>query len=521
MAYLEELLRESKRKAAKPAKKRAEEPAAKVEEEEARPEVVEEGKTLVASYDNVKVYKVPGDPLLLYQIPVPHLDPQKATVINTVREIATKVITIDPLSIKDMDRRYNVFYEKVSDIIDSSPELGVPVHDRELFIKAVVQDMIGYGILDPFIRDDNLEEVMVIGANKPVYVFHRQYEMMKTNAVFHTDEGIGEIIDKIARQVGRRIDMQNPLLDARLPDGTRVNATIPPASIEGPTVTIRKFKREPLTVIDLVANKTITAELAAFLWTCVDGMGAKPANILIAGGTASGKTSTLNVLSMFIPSRERIVTIEDTGELNLPLEHWVRLEARPPGLEGTGEITLDMLMKNALRMRPDRIIVGEVRRDEAYTMFVALNTGHDGGMGTVHANSAPETIVRLTEPPMNVPRIMLSALNFIVVQHKIFDRRKGTIRRVTEVAEVMGTMEKPTLQPVFAWDPAADKLTRTDNIIQYIQTLQRYTGLDKRDIEAEIKDRQKVLERLLADGKHDMASVSKAIQDYYMRKRAA
>ncbi|MFQ5406202.1 MAG: ATPase, T2SS/T4P/T4SS family, partial [Candidatus Micrarchaeia archaeon] len=240
--------------------------------------------------------------------------------------------------------------------------------------------MLGFGLIDALVQDDFLEDIMVVGPDKPVFVFHRKYDMMRTNIVFYDEQDIRILIDRIARNIGRRIDVQSPLLDARLSDGSRVNATIPPVSLNGSTVTLRKFKRDPYSVVDLVSLGTLNLEVAAFLWMASDGLGAKPANILIAGGTASGKTTTLNMLCSFVPSSERVISIEDTAELNLPLFHWVRFETRPPGIEGTGEITMDMLVKNTLRMRPDRIIVGEIRGSEGFTMFTAMNTGHDGAL---------------------------------------------------------------------------------------------------------------------------------------------
>ncbi len=201
----------------------------------------------------------------------------------------------------------------------------------------------------------------------------------------------------------------------RLEDGSRLNATIPPASPYGPTLTIRKFLKNPLTIISLIKNRTINPRVAAFLWMCVDGLDYKPANLIVSGGTGSGKTTFLNALAVFIREGTRLVTIEDTTELQLMHEHIVRLETIPPGRDGTMEISMDTLLKNSLRMRPDRIIVGEVRGSEAVTMFTAMNTGHDGCMGTLHANTAKETATRLMSPPMNVAPIMLTALDLLVV----------------------------------------------------------------------------------------------------------
>lgn len=306
---------------------------------------------------------------------------------------------------------------------------------RKLF-----QDLVGYGEIDPLIRDDNLEEIMVIGIDKPVFVYHREYGMMKTNILFKDAGEVMNLIDSIARQINRRIDQESPILDGRLPDGSRVNATIPPISADGPSMTIRKFKRDPLTIIDLINSKTISVELAAFFWLCFDGLGVKSANAIISGGTSSGKTTTLNALSSFINPKERIITIEDTLELQIPHEHVIRMETRPPNVENRGELTMNDLVKNSLRQRPDRIIVGEVRGSEAITLFTALNTGHSG-FGTLHSNDARETITRLTNAPMSVPNIMISAIDFIIMQNRIYRSDGVSFRRISEVAEVSGIEE--------------------------------------------------------------------------------
>ena len=337
-------------------------------------------KKVIEKYGNVTVYKVPGKPLPYYVVPVARPTMQEKAIINTIKEAATRLIAITPYKIRNLEQRRAVYKQRVLEILRNSPELHIPERRFDFYAESVVREMVGYGIIDPLVMDDRLEEIMVIGAKRPVYLFHRKYEMMSSNIEFFSDKEIIDLINRIARNVGRRVDISNPLLDARMPDGSRINATIPPASVEGATLTVRKFRKDPFSVIDLINNNTLSTEVAAFLWLCVDGLGAKPANILIAGGTSSGKTTTLNVLASFIPETERIISIEDTAELALPLMHWVRMEAKPPGLEGKGELTLDILTKNSLRMRPDRIIVGEVRHDEAFTLFTALNTGHDGAL---------------------------------------------------------------------------------------------------------------------------------------------
>ena len=334
--------------------------------------------------------------------------------------------------------------------------------------------------------------------------------------MFHDEDSIKYLIDKMARLVGRRIDQQTPLLDARLPDGSRVNATIPPVSLDGPTISVRKFRRDPLTIIDIINFGTMSVDFAAFLWLAVDGMGVKPANILISGGTGSGKTTTLNAATTFVPGRERIISIEDTAELQLPHKHWVRLETRPPNVEGRGEITMDDLVKNALRMRPDRMIVGEVRGPEARTMFTAMNTGHDGCMGTLHANSAAETVTRLIEPPMSVPPIMLPALDMIIMQNRIYHRQRGQIRRVTEVAEITGIEGgQPQLSRIFKWNPRADKLEPTGVPSKVKRTIAEFSGMSGKEIEIEIEKRAAVLEWMKKRNIRNIFEVGKVIQEYY------
>lgn len=382
---------------------------------------------------------------------------------------------------------------------------------RKLF-----QDLVGYGEIDPLIRDDNLEEIMVIGIDKPVFVYHREYGMMKTNILFKDAGEVMNLIDSIARQINRRIDQESPILDGRLPDGSRVNATIPPISADGPSMTIRKFKRDPLTIIDLINSKTISVELAAFFWLCFDGLGVKSANAIISGGTSSGKTTTLNALSSFINPKERIITIEDTLELQIPHEHVIRMETRPPNVENRGELTMNDLVKNSLRQRPDRIIVGEVRGSEAITLFTALNTGHSG-FGTLHSNDARETITRLTNAPMSVPNIMISAIDFIIMQNRIYRSDGVSFRRISEVAEVSGIEEGVIqLNKIFEWDPQSDTIKNVGITSKTLTEIANVSGNSLNSLYDEIKNREIVLQHMVDQNIRSIRDVSTVLEMYYL-----
>ena len=382
---------------------------------------------------------------------------------------------------------------------------------RKLF-----QDLVGYGEIDPLIRDDNLEEIMVIGIDKPVFVYHREYGMMKTNILFKDAGEVMNLIDSIARQINRRIDQESPILDGRLPDGSRVNATIPPISADGPSMTIRKFKRDPLTIIDLINSKTISVELAAFFWLCFDGLGVKSANAIISGGTSSGKSTTLNALSSFINPKERIITIEDTLELQIPHEHVIRMETRPPNVENRGELTMNDLVKNSLRQRPDRIIVGEVRGSEAITLFTALNTGHSG-FGTLHSNDARETITRLTNAPMSVPNIMISAIDFIIMQNRIYRSDGVSFRRISEVAEVSGIEEGVIqLNKIFEWDPQSDTIKNVGITSKTLTEIANVSGNSLNSLYDEIKNREIVLQHMVDQNIRSIRDVSTVLEMYYL-----
>lgn len=327
--------------------------------------------------------------------------------------------------------------------------------DRTRVTQEIADDILGYGPLEPLLRDPDLNEVMVNSADH-IFV-ERAGKLTRVDVAFADEAHLRRTIDKIVGKIGRRVDETSPMVDARLPDGSRVNAIIPPLALDGSKLTIRKFSEDPYTVEDLISFDTLTRPAADLLAACVKGR----LNILVSGGTGAGKTTTLNVLSSFIPSDERIVTIEDAAELRLHQEHVLRLESRPANIEGKGAVTIRDLVRNSLRMRPDRIVVGEIRDAAALDMLQAMNTGHDGSLSTVHANTPRDALARVETmvmmagmdlPVRAIREQSSSAIDLIIQQTRLKD---GT-RRLTAITEVVG-MEGDiiTLQDVFLFDFAA------------------------------------------------------------------
>lgn len=342
------------------------------------------------------------------------------------------------LTAKNVDKRSldSIVTRFCNGVMDETP-FAIARGDREKIINEMIDEVLGYGPIEPLLKDETTTEVMVNGSHK-VYI-ERNGKLILTDVKFRDDAHVMHVIERIVAPLGRRIDESSPLVDARLPDGSRVNAIIPPLALTGPCITIRKFAKDPLTIKNLIGFGTLTDDMAGFLRACVEGR----LNLVVSGGTGSGKTTTLNVLSSFIPQDERIVTVEDAAELQLRQEHVVTLETRPPNIEGKGAIVMRDLVRNSLRMRPDRIVVGEVRSGEALDMLQAMNTGHDGSMTTAHANSPRDVLSRLEtmvlmagmELPVKAIREQISsAIDIIVHQARL---RDGS-RKLTHITEVQG-----------------------------------------------------------------------------------
>jgi pilus assembly protein CpaF len=380
----------------------------------------------------------------------PYADLKSKVHHACIQKLGPELFNQDPDDLAD--RVYRAVTEELT--LEGTP---LTREERRELVRQLTDDILGYGPLEPLLRDDSVTEVMVNGHDR-VFV-ERSGKLERTHVRFVDEAHLMRIIDKIVSQVGRRVDEASPMVDARLPDGSRVNAIIPPLALSGATLTIRKFSRDPYTINDLITFGSVSAKAAQFLSACVKGK----LNMLISGGTGTGKTTLLNALSSFVPNDERIVTIEDAAELQLQQDHVITLESRPANIEGQGEIKIRELVRNSLRMRPDRIIVGEVRGAETLDMLQAMNTGHEGSLTTIHANSPRDALSRLetlvmvggVELPHRAIREQIASAFDLLVQ---ITRLVDGSRRVTAISEVLG-MESDvvTLQDIFVAAPPEEE----------------------------------------------------------------
>nr|MCK4929806.1 type II/IV secretion system ATPase subunit [Nanoarchaeota archaeon] len=368
---------------------------------------------------------------------------------------------------------------------------------------------LGLGMIEFLMNDYQLEEVVVNEATEPIWVYHRKHGWLKTNVFIRDEEQTKHYASTIGRKVGRQISVLEPLLDAHLEKGDRVNATLLPISTAGNTLTFRKFARDPWTITKFIQTKTISAQAAAIIWMAIQ----YEMSAIIAGGTASGKTSALNCFADFFPPNQRIISIEDTREIRLPKYlHWVPMNTRLPNAEGKGEITMEDLLVNSLRMRPDRILVGEVRRKrESETLFEAIHTGHSV-YATFHANNAQQTVERLINPPIDVPKIMLPAISLIIVQ---FRNRRTGVRRTFQIAEILDDCK---INILMQYEQRKDKLVKKNPSKSLFKNLKLYTGMSDSQIKQDLKEKEKVINYMV---KHNIVSVDdvgRIVAEYYTNK---
>ncbi|MFH1721535.1 MAG: ATPase, T2SS/T4P/T4SS family [Candidatus Altiarchaeota archaeon] len=475
---------------------------------------------VIDSYDRVKIMHSEGSPFPLYIVLQPEFSPEEEKIAkNPTSVIGNYEQAMDEIEKLQSSKEKEEYLKKF--LREKLEGKGInSEHMDDLILHIMDHLFMGYGRLGILMRDERLEEVMINSSRDPVFVFHRRHGMCMSNIEYDSDEELENLVLWLSKYVGREINEDHPLLDAHMPDGSRANVAIPPASPYGPTITIRKFKKTPFNVINLIEAGTLSTDLAAFLWLGIEGMGLSPSDMIISGGAGSGKTTLLNALAMFIPQTERVITVEDTLELNFEfLENWVPLEAKPSVMEDSS-LTMHALLQNSLRMRPDRVIVGEVRGHEAETLLIAMDIGLHGSMGTIHANNPRETTIRLLDDPMNVPIRMIPLIDLVVVMGRIYDRKRGMIRRCINVSEISGIEgEVVQMGDIYYWDVNTDKIVKTEYPILLKEKIAKNCGITKRRLNAELFIREKVLQYMIDNKIKSTPDVINLIQRYHMNPK--
>lgn len=459
------------------------------------------------------VIKIKNDEVT-YSLDLPHFGEGTHSLIEDVKKnllAQTNIQSAENFDAKTLEKIKKQFREKASELIRKI----VPTMDvskEKFLVGMLIQEMLGLGKLEFLINDPNLEEVVIIGSKEPVRVYHKKFKWIKSDLYIEKEEQINNYASIIARRVGRQVNILSPLLDAHVVTGDRANAVLHPISTKGNTITIRKFARDPWTIVDLIGNKTVNLDIAALMWLAME----YEMNVLVSGGTASGKTVFLNSCLIFIPPNQRILSIEDTRELMLPdFLYWNPLATRTPNPEGKGEVSMLDLLVNALRMRPDRIILGEMRRQkEAQVLFEAMHTGHSVN-ATLHADTAQETISRLTNPPLSIPANLLRSVNLNVV---MFRHRKKGIRRVFQMAEYNVTEENVSANVLYRWSPETDDVVKHRESEVFFETLSRHTGMTISEVNRDVEFRKKVLTWMVENNIRDLKRVGKVMKIYYTNR---
>ena len=452
----------------------------------------------------------------IYELQRPIIDSYTHVFLIELKDEISEKIPIDAVEIIDLEksqelkkRFFEITKKEIKKIISSESEENINILGAWL-----LQEMYGLGEIEAILGDDSLEEIAINSAKTPITVYHRKHGWMKSNITIESEEKIKNYASQIGRNVGREITNLAPILDAHLISGDRVNATLNPISSFGNTITIRKFSKRPWTITDFIGDKhTMNIEMASILWMAMQ----YEMNIIVAGGTASGKTSTLNSLSAFIPSYHRVISIEDVREIVLPdymRWNWVPTTTRNPNPEGKGEIGMLHLLQSSLRMRPDRIIVGEIRKkEEAEVLFEAMHTGHSV-YGTIHADSARQILRRLLEPPIALPPLMVEAIDLLLVQYR---DRKTNVRRTFELSEIeTGTEDEHlSVNTIFKYDPRQDDWEAVNPASKFIRQLNLHTGMTEEEITKELMDRAKILKWMKTNKITELNEVGKVMEIFY------
>ncbi|MFA5174459.1 MAG: ATPase, T2SS/T4P/T4SS family [Candidatus Pacearchaeota archaeon] len=447
-----------------------------------------------------------------YNLYVPEVSTATATLLDDIRTELVTVTTIGMSEIIDPNAFNNIkkrFMAEATTLLRSKLPT-IDEHTKEFLISKLMQDMLGLGEIEFLVNDMNLEEIVIPSAKEPIRVYHKKYGWLITNLKIAREDEINNYSNIIARRVGRQITVLSPLLDAHLVSGDRVNSILYPISTKGNTITIRKFARDPYTIVDFINNRTCDLDTSCLIWLAIE----YEMNILISGGTASGKTSFLNACLAFIPPNHRIISVEDTRELMLPdFLYWTPLVVRTANPEGKGGVSMLDLLVNSLRMRPDRIILGEMRRkEEAMVLFEAMHTGHSV-YATLHADSAAETISRLTNPPLDIPANLLKAVNLNVVMFR--DRRRG-IRRIFQVAEFEAGDKSARANIIYRWIPEEDKIIKHSQSARFFEDISRNTGMSERELNENLENKKKILSWLIKNKIRDLMDFGKVMNLYYL-----
>ncbi len=460
----------------------------------------------------VEIIDVPDQTVNTYNLSYPLIGPYTERYLDIVRDQLAREIKITSEDIFDKRRSKHVletFHNKAVPYLKNIPNLKDK--DMRILIGTLLQKMYGLGVIEYMINDDGLEEIAINNSETPIVVYHKKHGWLMTNIQISSEEEIYAYSSQIGRKSGREITLLNPIMDAHLYTGERVTATLFPISTEGHTITIRKFARNPWTITEFINLNTLSLDMAALLWQAVQ----YEMNILIGGGTASGKTSMLNVVSTFIPPTERIVSVEETREINLPKFlkwNWVPLTTREPNVEGKGGVSMLDLIQSSLRLRPDRIIVGEVRKEtEAQVMFEAMHTGHSV-YSTMHADTSEQIIRRLTHQPFNIPTTEMETLQLLIIQYR--DRRTGR-RRTFEISEIARSSEGISVNHLFAWSPRTDKFNKVGRRTRIFEELNLHTGMTPEEQEKDLKQKKTILNWMIKQGITHIDTVGSVVNAYY------